>query len=213
LRAIALTWQAHPQLALLTLALMLFSALMAPLQLWITKLVIDGISAATLQGTASADMTVRENIGFGNLGESENLARIHHAVELSGAKAMSEVLPQQYDAVLGRTFEGGKDLSGGEWQKIALARAFMRDVPLLIIDEPTASLDAFAENAVYQQFAELTRGRTTVFVTHRLSSVRMAEKILVLKNGCLIESGSHDELVAQAGEYAQMFNLQAERYQ
>ncbi len=160
------------------------------------------------------DLTVRENIGFGNLAELDNAARVRQAAEMSGAAEMIEAMPQQYDTMLGRVFyENAKDLSGGEWQKIALARAFMRDVPLLILDEPTAALDAFAENAVYNRFAELTKGRTTIFVTHRLSSVRMAQKILVLKAGRLIEVGNHDELMAQGGEYARMFRTQAERYQ
>lgn len=158
-------------------------------------------------------LTARENVGFGNLVEIDNVARIRQAAEKSGAAALIEGLPQQYETVLGRYFEDGQELSGGEWQKIALARAFMRDVPLLILDEPTAALDAFAENAVYKRFAELTRGRTTVFVTHRLSSVQMAEKILVLKAGRLIEMDNHDALMAQDGEYAKMFRLQAERYQ
>ena len=158
-------------------------------------------------------LTAKENVGFGNLAEIENMARIRKAAEMSGAAELIERLPHQYETVLGSYFENGQDLSGGEWQKIALARAFMRDVPLLILDEPTAALDAYAENAVYQRFAELTQGRTTMFVTHRLSSVQMAEKILVLKEGRLIETGSHDELMAQDGEYASMFRLQAERYQ
>lgn len=158
-------------------------------------------------------LTVKENIGFGNMAEIEAMARIRQAAAMSGAAELIERLPHQYETMLGRLFEGSTDLSGGEWQKIALARAFMRDVPLLILDEPTAALDAFAENAVYQRFAELTQGRTTVFVTHRLSSVRQAEKILVLKEGRLIEIGNHDELIAQGGEYASMFKLQAERYQ
>lgn len=160
------------------------------------------------------ELTVKENIGFGNLAEMENMARMRRAAAMSGAAALIEGLPHQYETMLGRVFyEDSKDLSGGEWQKIALARAFMRDVPLLILDEPTAALDAFAENAVYNRFAELTRGRTTIFVTHRLSSVRMAGRILVLKEGRLIEMGNHEELMAQGGEYASMFKLQAERYQ
>jgi ATP-binding cassette subfamily B protein len=160
------------------------------------------------------NLTVKENIGFGNLAELENMARIRRAAEMGGATELIEGLPHQYETMLGRVFlEDSKDLSGGEWQKIALARAFMRDVPLLILDEPTAALDAFAENTVYNRFAELTKGRTTIFVTHRLSSVRMAGRILVLKEGRLIEAGNHDELMAQGGEYASMFKLQAERYQ
>ncbi|MBL8160374.1 MAG: ABC transporter ATP-binding protein, partial [Anaerolineae bacterium] len=158
------------------------------------------------------ELTVRENIGFGNLAEVDNLARVRRAAEMGGAAEMIDAMPRQYETVLGRLFyEDSKDLSGGEWQRIALARAFMRDVPLLILDEPTAALDAFAENAVYNRFAELTKGRTTIFVTHRLSSVQMAQKILVLKQGRLIEVGSHDELMAHNGEYASMFRIQAER--
>ncbi len=160
------------------------------------------------------ELTVKENIGFGNLAELENMARIRQAAEMGGAAELIEAMPRQYETMLGRLFhEDSQDLSGGEWQRIALARAFMRDVPLLILDEPTAALDVFAENAVYNRFAELTQGRTAIFVTHRLSSVRLAQKILVLKEGCLIETGNHNELMAQAGEYARMFNLQAERYQ
>jgi ATP-binding cassette subfamily B protein len=160
------------------------------------------------------DLTVRENIGFGNLHELENMARIRQAADMGGAAELIEGLPRQYETFLGRVFfEESKDLSGGEWQKIGLARAFMRDVPLLILDEPTAALDAFAESAVYNRFAELTKGRTTIFVTHRMSSVRTAQKILVLKDGRLIETGNHDELMVQGGEYASMFKLQAERYQ
>jgi ATP-binding cassette, subfamily B, bacterial len=160
------------------------------------------------------DLTVKENIGFGNLAELENMARIRQAAQMAGAAELIRQLPHQYETMLGRVFyEDAKDLSGGEWQKVALARAFMRDVPLLILDEPTAALDAFAENAVYSRFAELTKGRTTIFVTHRLSSVRMAQKILVLKAGRLIQVGTHDALLAAGGEYASMFKLQAERYQ
>jgi len=118
------------------------------------------------------DLTVRENIAFGNVTELENMERIRKAAEMGGAAGLIEGLPHQYETNLGRVFfADSKDLSTGEWQKIALARAFMRDVPLLILDEPTASLDAYAENAVYNRFAELTRGRPTIFVTHRLSSV------------------------------------------
>ena len=159
------------------------------------------------------DLSIRENIGFGNVAQLDRLDRIRQAAAMSGAAGLIESFPRQYDTMLGRVFyEDAKDLSGGQWQTIGLARAFMRDVPLLILDEPTAALDAFAENAVYNRFAELTRGRTTVFVTHRLSSVRLAGKILVLKDGRLIETGTHSELMARAGVYAGMFSVQAERY-
>lgn len=160
------------------------------------------------------DLSIRENIGFGNLAQLDNLDRIRRAATMSGAAELIESFPNKYDTMLGRVFyEDSKDLSGGQWQTIALARAFMRDVPLLILDEPTAALDAFAENAVYNRFTELTRGRTTVFVTHRLSSVRLAGKILVLKEGRLVEAGTHDQLMARDGLYAGMFRVQADRYQ
>jgi len=115
--------------------------------------------------------------------------------------------------MLGRRFEGGVDLSGGEWQKIALSRAFMRDAQILILDEPTAALDALAECEIYQHFAELTAGKTTLFISHRFSTVRMANHILVVGDGTLKEEGSHDELMALNGQYARMYNRQAERYQ
>lgn len=169
---------------------------------------------AIFQDFLHYELTARENIGFGHLPDLDNMAQIRRAAEMGGAAELIEGLPQQYATVLGRLFdEESTDLSGGQWQKIALARAFMRDVPMLVLDEPTAALDAFAENAVFNRFAELTQGRTTVFVTHRLSSVQMAHKILVLKDGRLVESGTHDELIMRKGEYATMFKLQAERYQ
>jgi ATP-binding cassette subfamily B protein len=158
------------------------------------------------------DLTAAENIGFGNVKALGDEACIHRAAELGGAAELIQKLPHQYATVLGKRFDGGVDLSGGQWQKMALSRAFMRDASLLILDEPTAALDAFAESEVYGRFADLTRGKTTVFVTHRLSSVHMADKILVLKDGRLVEEGNHDSLMAMQGEYASMFNLQAEHY-
>ena len=161
------------------------------------------------------DLSARDNIGFGEI-DSYLCAmlngRLEMAAEQGGANEVIAELPKGYDTVLGRRFENGTDLSGGQWQKIALARAFVRHADLLVLDEPTAALDAFAEAAVYNRFAELTEGKTTVFVTHRLSSVKMAQNILVLKDGALIESGDHAALVARGGEYARMYTLQAERY-
>jgi ATP-binding cassette, subfamily B, bacterial len=158
-------------------------------------------------------LTAAQNIGVGQVDRVDDLERIRCAAEMGGTLEMIEKLPNGFQTILGKHLEGGVDISGGEWQKIALSRAFMRDADLLILDEPTASLDAYAEAAVYTRFAELTAGKTTVFVTHRLSSVKMAQKILVLKDGRLIEEGSHAELIALDGEYARMFHLQAERYQ
>lgn len=168
---------------------------------------------AIFQDFRHYELTARENIGLGHLPDLDNMVQIRRAAEMGGAAGLIESLPHQYETMLGRLFdEASIDLSGGEWQKIALARAFMRDVPLLILDEPTAALDAYAENAVFERFAALTRGRTTVFVTHRLSSVQMAQNILVLKEGRLVEAGTHPELIQRGGEYAAMFRLQAERY-
>lgn len=114
--------------------------------------------------------------------------------------------------MLGRRFEGGADLSAGQWQKIALARAYMRDAQVLILDEPTASLDARAEYEVFLRFADLTRGKMAVLISHRFSTVRMADRILVLEHGGLLEQGSHQQLVALGGRYAELFELQAAGY-
>ena len=114
---------------------------------------------------------------------------------------------------MGKRFNQGVELSGGEWQKIALARAYMKDAQLLILDEPTASLDARAEYEVFQRFTELTKGKTAVLISHRFSTVRMADRILVLEKGELLESGNHDELLQKKGRYAELFHLQAKGYQ
>ncbi len=165
------------------------------------------------QDFARYDLTARENIGLGCVEAIEDRERVRQAARLGGAAGLIEKLPLQIETVLGKRFEGGVDLSGGEWQKVALSRAFMREAGLLILDEPTAALDIYAESEIYRRFAELSRGKTTVFVTHRLSSVKMAQNILVLKDGRLIEEGTHEALLAKGGEYARMFNMQAERYQ
>jgi len=121
-------------------------------------------------------------------------------------------LPGGYDQLLGRRFEGGVDLSGGEWQKVALARAYLRDAQLLILDEPTASLDARSEYEVFQRFAELTNNKMALLISHRFSTVRMADRIVVLENGRIAEQGSHQRLLALDGRYAAMFELQAASY-
>jgi ATP-binding cassette, subfamily B, bacterial len=158
-------------------------------------------------------LTARENIGFGKLEYLDDTERVLRAAELGGARSVVDGLPQGLDTMLGRTFDSGVDLSGGEWQKMALSRAFMRDTQLLILDEPTASLDAYAEHELYQKFTELATGRTTLLISHRFSTVRMANHILVLRDGRLVEEGSHNELIALKGRYAEMYNLQAESYQ
>ncbi len=158
------------------------------------------------------DMLARENISFGKIESAADQSRIAGAAYKSLAKNVIDRLPNGYDQMVGRRFEGGVDLSGGEWQKFALARAYMRDAQLLILDEPTATLDARAEYEVFQRFAELTRGRMAVLISHRFSTVRMADRILVLADGAIREQGSHQQLVALGGRYAELFELQAAGY-
>ncbi|RDC64384.1 ABC transporter ATP-binding protein [Adhaeribacter pallidiroseus] len=158
-------------------------------------------------------MTASNNIAVGRIDEKENFARIQTSAAQSLADTVIQKLPGGYDQMIGRRFAKGVDLSGGEWQKMALGRAYMRDAQLLILDEPTAALDARAEHEVFQRFAELTHGKTAVLISHRFSTVRMADRILVIENGQLIEIGSHAELLAQNGRYAELFRLQAKGYQ
>ena len=158
------------------------------------------------------DMRIKENIGFGKIEVLDSDDLISGAAHKSQASEMIDRLPAKFNQVVGRRFEGGVDLSGGEWQKIALARAYMRDAQLLILDEPTATLDARAEYEVFLRFAELTRGRMSVLISHRFSTVRMADRILVLSEGDITEQGTHRELVEQGGLYAELFELQAAGY-
>lgn len=161
--------------------------------------------------------TVRENIGYGDVdlltaGGAGAHPRIVAAARKSGADGFVQQLPSGYDTLLGKQFEGGTELSTGQWQRLALARAHVRDAQIMVLDEPTAALDPKAEVEVYRQFQAASEGRCTVFISHRLGSARLADRILVLKDGQLMESGSHDELIAQNGEYARMYRLQATWY-
>lgn len=156
--------------------------------------------------------TVRENIAFGQVDALDDMARIQSAAERGGAAPVIEALPNGYDTMLGRRWERGAELSGGQWQKIALARAFMRDAEVLVLDEPTSALDAEAEYEVFQRFGELIGERIAVLISHRFSTVRMADRIVVLSAGRIIELGSHKELITLDGAYARLFNLQAEGY-
>jgi ATP-binding cassette subfamily B protein len=158
------------------------------------------------------DMLLKENIGLGHVDSLDDFPRIRHAAEKSLADSVAAQLPRGYDHMLGRRFDGGADLSVGQWQKIALARAYMRDAQLIILDEPTASLDARAEYDVFLRFAELTRDRMAVLISHRFSTVRMADRILVLEHGAILEQGSHADLLRQRGRYAELFELQAAGY-
>ena len=158
------------------------------------------------------DFIMRENIGVSQVEALGDDPRVREAARRSLADSVAARLEKGYDQMLGRRFEGGVDLSGGEWQKVALARAYMRDAQVLILDEPTASLDARAEYEVFLRFAELTKGRMAVLISHRFSTVRMAERILVLQGGELVDQGTHAELVARGGLYAELFSLQAAGY-
>jgi ATP-binding cassette subfamily B protein len=158
------------------------------------------------------EMAARENIAVGQIEQLDNRLRVDEAARKSLASGVIEKLPRGYEQILGRRFEGGVDLSGGEWQKFALARAYMREAQVLILDEPTASLDARSEYEVFCRFAELTEGRMAVLISHRFSTVRVADRILVLEGGCIREVGTHAQLIALGGRYADMFNLQASAY-
>jgi ATP-binding cassette subfamily B protein len=157
------------------------------------------------------EMTARENIAVGRIERGQNGA-VRQAARKSLADQVIDNLPKGYEQLLGLRFEGGVDLSGGEWQKIALARAYFRNAQLVILDEPTASLDARSEYEVFQRFAELTEGKTSLLISHRFSTVRMADRIVVLENGRIAEQGSHQQLVSLGGRYAVMFDLQASSY-
>ena len=157
-------------------------------------------------------LSVSENIAVGRIEAKEDTQRIERAATQSLADSVISQLPDGLQQQLGRRFEKGVELSGGQWQKIALARAYMRDASLLILDEPTAALDARAEYEVFQRFAELTEGKSAVLISHRFSTVRMADRILVLEGGRRLEMGTHEDLLALQGRYAELFELQAEGY-
>lgn len=157
-------------------------------------------------------MTLKDNIGFGNIARIDDIARITHAAEDGGAAEIAAQLSQGYDTTLGRQFANGRELSGGQWQKIALSRAFMRDGGILILDEPTAALDAQHEHEIFQHFRELTQNRTAILISHRFSTVRMADRIAVLSDGAVVELGSHAELIANNQRYAELFEMQASGY-
>ncbi len=159
------------------------------------------------------ELTSGLNIGFGDVQDRENAERLRGAAQKGLALPLLERLPNGLDQIVGRRFDGGTELSGGEWQKLALSRACMREASLLILDEPAAALDPRAEYALFEHFSNLTAGRMAVLISHRFSTVRMADRILVLEKGGLREQGSHADLVAKGGEYAELFRMQAAGYQ
>ncbi|MGI8687689.1 MAG: ABC transporter ATP-binding protein [Thermomicrobiales bacterium] len=157
-------------------------------------------------------LTAGENIGFGRIEAMDETGRIERSAIEAGADAVIAALPQGYETPLGRWFQDGQELSIGQWQKVALARAFMRDADLLILDEPTSSLDVRSEYEVFQAFGDLTEGKMAVLISHRFSTVRMAGRIVVIEDGRVIENGTHDELILRGGRYTELFDMQAASY-
>jgi ATP-binding cassette subfamily B protein len=168
--------------------------------------------AIVFQDYARYQLTARENIWLGNVALPLDSDRIIEAARRTGADLALSALPEGYDTQLGRQFEGGAELSLGEWQKVALARAFLRESAIIVLDEPTAALDPRAEAAVFDRFHELARGRTALLISHRLSTVRMADRIFVMVGGRIAETGAHDELVERDGVYADLYQTQARHY-
>jgi len=184
-----------------------------PLDAWDREVLFKRIGVI-FQNYNRYQFTAKENVGLGSVPEMEDDASVERAVELGGASDVVRELKDGLATQLGRWFNDGVDLSGGQWQRLALARAFMRrGADVLVLDEPTASLDAEAEHAVFERFARLTKGRTSILISHRFPTVRMADRIVVLENGAIAEQGTHAELVAAGGRYAKLFALQAQGYQ
>ncbi len=229
LRHINLTLRPGEKLALVglngagkTTLVKLLAGLYAPTQ---GQILLDGVDlnevdlrewrkrlGVIFQDFVHYQFTAADNIGIGQIEALEDRARIIDAAHKGGAHDVLSKLPEGYDTMLGKWFKDGQELSIGQWQKVALSRAFMRDAEVLIMDEPTASLDAQQEYLIFQRFRQLTEGKLAILISHRFSSVRMMDRIIVLDGGSIIEMGGHDELVAQQGVYAQLFNTQAQGY-
>jgi len=182
------------------------------LQQWETEALRQRIGVI-FQDFGRYQLLVGENIGAGDVNHFDDRQRWQQAAEKGMAEPFIEQLPEKYDTQLGKWFKGGRELSGGQWQKIALARAFMRaKADLLVLDEPTATMDAAAEATIFEHFRDLSRGKMTILISHRFSTVRMADQIIVIDKGRIVERGSHEQLMEHDGQYAYLFSLQAEGY-
>ncbi len=170
-------------------------------------------AGAVMQDFMRYALTAGENIAVGNLDHSGGQAAIEAAAKLSAAAEVIGALPQGYNTLLSKEFEGGQDLSLGQWQKLAIARAYLRDAPILVLDEPAAALDAITEREVYRQFLALAQSKTVLLISHRVGSARLADRIIVVEHGRIVQQGTHDELVSCDGPYADLYKLQAAWYQ
>ena len=168
--------------------------------------------AAVMQDYVKYSLTVRENIGFGRLEKMPDTGALDSAARMSSAAEIVEGLPGGYATLMGKEFEDGHDLSEGQWQKLALTRLHLRDADMLVLDEPASALDAFAERELYNQFLSLSKGKTVVLVSHRLGSARLADRVIFLERGRVVQEGTHDELVAAGGPYSELYRMQAEWY-
>jgi ATP-binding cassette subfamily B protein len=157
-------------------------------------------------------LSLAQNIALGDLEAAQDRERIVQAAQKAGAHEFIQKFPDGYQTKLGRVFYEGEEISGGEWQKIALARAFLREAPFIVMDEPTSALDARAEYELFERFAKMAAGRTAILISHRLSTVRMADTILMMEHGRITEQGSHDQLIERGGAYARLFEMQAKNY-
>ena len=171
---------------------------------------------AVFQDFVKYDLTARENIGLGDVQYIEDIERIQSTAQQVGVDDFITALPQGYETILSRWLvdkdDDGTDLSGGQWQKVAISRTYLRNVDVLMLDEPTSALDAEAEYDIYQRFADISKNRATVLISHRFSTVRMADKIAVIDDGTIQEYGTHLELLDKGGTYARLYGLQAQQY-